>query len=354
MFHFIQSLKKFNLPLFSTLDVCFDLGTANTIIAIKDKGKVLTEPTYIGYNTLTKQYIFFGKEAKTILGKTPDFLKVIRPIVNGVISDFDAEVSLVRSFIEKSVFVYLRKFSIIKPQLRAIAAVPHIATEIEQKAVEEMLSKIGFSNVVLVEKPIAVAAGSDINIFSHHPHLIADMGAGLIELSIVSGGGIVVEKTLKTAGDSLNQAFAHYSYLKNGIILGEATCEEIKISLLNFSSDDKTMTVRGKSLENGLPKSVRIRSSDVKEALMNNFILIIDGIKELIEISPPEIVDEIFKRGIMVTGGLANIKGLDRFLAEELKIDVHIGHLPQDHLINGLLKIGKNPELIQNLAIPKI
>lgn len=354
MFNFIQSLEKFKLPFLSPFDVCFDLGTSNTRIAVKDKGKVLSEPTYVGLNMSNKEYIFFGGEAKIIVGKTPEFVKIVRPVINGVISDFDAEVALLHKFMQKSVSVYLKKFSIIKPQLHAIASVPYSATEIEQKAVEEVLLKVGFSSIFLIEKPIAAAIGAGVNIFYHHPHLFIDIGGGLTEMSIVSGGGIVAEKTLKIAGDGMNHILANYAYLKYGIILGEATCEHLKIYLLNFGQQNKTFTVRGKSLENGLPKSVRIRSSDVKEALFSNMSQIVDSVKELIEVSPPEVVDEIYERGIIMMGGLANVEGIDHFLSGELKIDVVVTPDPDDAVIKGLLKLSNNYQDLVKLSIPKI
>lgn len=354
MFNFIQSFKKFKLPFLSTFDVCFDLGTSNTRIAIKEKGKVLNEPTYVGVNVPSKEYIFFGNDAKTILGKTPESVKIIRPVINGVISDFDAEVALLYNFIQRSVDVYFKNFTLLRPQLRAIVAVPYRATEIEQKAVEEALLKLGFSSIYLIEKPVAAALGAGINIFYHHPHLLIDMGGGLTELSIVSGGGIVAEKTIKTAGDNMNQTLANYAYLKYGIILGETTCEHLKIYLLNFGEGNKTYTVRGKSLEDGLPKSVRIRSSDVKEALFNTVSQIVDSVKELIDLSPPEIIDEVYERGIILTGGLANVEGIDRFLSGELKIDVVVASNPDDAVIKGLLKLSNNYTDLVKLSMPKI
>lgn len=352
MFNFIQYLDKFKLPFLSSFDVCFDLGTSNTRIAIKDKGKVLSEPTYVGFNTLRKDYIFFGSEAKSIVGKTPEFIKIIRPVTNGVISDFDSEVVLLQQFMQKSVKIYFKSFP--KPQLRAIASVPYSATEIEQKAVEEVLTKIGFSSIFLIEKPIATAIGVGVNIFYHHPHLIVDVGGGLIELSIVSGGGVVAEKTIKTAGESMNHTLANYIYLKYGIIIGESSCENLKIYLFNFKQENKTFTVRGKSLENGLPKSIRIKSSDVKEALFNNIYQIVDGVRELIDISAPEIVDEIYERGITLTGGLANVEGIDQFLSRELKIDVIIALNPDDSVIKGLLKLSNDYQNLVKFSIPKM
>lgn len=354
MFNSIRNILKFKLPFLSMFDVCLDFGTSNTRIAVKEKGIVLREPTFLGLNNKTREYIFFGQEAKTIVGKTPDFVKIIRPVVSGVISDFDAQTILIKNFFEKSVDPYLTSYPFLKPRLRAIASVASVATEIEQKAVEEVLLKIGFSTVHLIEKPLATAAGCGFNILSHHPHLIVDMGGGLIESSIVSGGGIVAQKSLKNAGDHLNSRIANYAYLKHGIILGDATCESLKLSLLNFKGEEKTMMVRGKSLENGLPKSVKINSTDVKEALLANFNQIIDAVKELIEISPPEVVDFIFNRGIVLTGGLARIPGMDRFFSTELKFDAIVIDNPADVTIHGLIRLAKSEDDLSKLSYPKI
>jgi rod shape-determining protein MreB len=344
MFNFIERLKKIQIPFISSFSVYFDLGTTTTRIAIKEKGTVLREPTYLGYNTKIREYIFFGKEAKTILGKTPDFIHIVRPVVNGILSDFDAEVALIEHFIKKSVYPYFAQNRLIKPTIRGISAVPSIATEIEYKAVEEALEKAGCSSVYLIEKPIATAAGCGFDVFSHEPHFVVDFGGGLIELSIVSGGGIVVQKTIKNAGENMNKVIANYAYLKHGIILGELTCEDLKINLLNFSDEEKTTTVRGKSLETGLPKSVRMKTSDIKEGLLPNFNQIMDSIKELLELSPPEIADEIFKDGVVLTGSMAGIQGIDSFFSQELKIPVVIAKNHADSTLHGLMELDKNPE----------
>lgn len=344
MFNFIEKIRKIQVPFFSSLHVYFDLGTSTTRIAIKDKGIVLRESTYLGYNSKIKEYIFFGKEAKTILGKTPDFIKIIRPLNNGILSDFDAQVALIDFFIKKSIYPYFSQTKLLKPTLRALTCVPSIATEIEYKAVEEALEKSGCSSAHLVEKPLATTAGCGFDIFSHHPHFVIDLGGGLIELSIVSGGGIVTQKTLKNAGEHMNKLIANYSYLKHGIILGEKTCEDLKINILRFSGDEKTAMVRGKSLETGLPKSVRMKTSDVKEALLTSFNQIADSIKELIEISPPEIADEVFKSGITLTGSMSAIEGIDEFFSQELKFPVSRAEHFSDATIHGLMTIDKNPD----------
>lgn len=326
------------------------MGTTSTRIAHKEKGVVLRESTCLGLNTKTKEYIFFGQEAKTIIGKTPEFVKIIKPVVSGVISDFDAETILIRRFIEKSIFPYLKIYPFLKPRLTAITAVPYVATEIEQKAVEEALYKVGFSQVHLIEKPLANAAGCGFNIQSHHPHLIVDIGGGLIELSIISGGGIVAQKTLKNAGEYMNGQIANYAYLKHGIILGAATCENIKIKLLNFTNHQETIVVRGKSLENGLPKSIKMNSQDIKEALLASFSQVTDAVKELIEISPPEVIDVIFDTGIVLTGAVAQTPGIDKFISQELKIECLTMDSPQDITIHGLTRIARSANELEKLT----
>lgn len=333
------------------MQVAFDLGTHTTKIGLKDKGVVLRESTSAALRTQpTKEYIFFGSEAKQIQGKTPEFLHVIRPMVNGIVSDFDTEVALLRYYIEKAVLPYTRSL-FIKPPIHAITAVPTTATEIEQKAVEEALLKSGCSSVTMIKKPLASAAGAGFNVFFHKPHLVVDIGAGLTEISVISGGGIVSYKTLKHAGDYMDKVIANYVHLKHGIVLGDATCEKLKIACLNFIDTEKTELVRGKSLENGLPKSVKIRSSELREALTPTYTLIIDSIKELLEISPPEIVNDIFQEGILLTGMAVLIPGFSTYISNELKIEVVVSEHASEATIYGLLKIADSPEHLKTVRI---
>jgi len=354
MFNFIEKIKKIQRSFLNPFDVYFDLGTVNTRIALKDRGIVLRQPTILGQNSRTREFLFYGDEAKKIVGKTPDFIKIIRPISNSIIYNFDAQLALMEYYFDHSIKIYLSSFKLIKPFLRGIVAVPSSATEIEKKAVEEVLFKLNFSSVYLIEKAVANAAAISPNILSHHPVLIVDLGGGLIESAIVSGGGIVNEKVLKTAGESFTHIIANYIYLKHGVILGEATCDLIKTTLLNFKDDEKIQLVRGKSLETGLPKSIRLKSSEIKEALFTSLTQIIDSIKELIEISPPEIVDEIYNQGIILAGGLANVPGIDEFIADEIKVPVNVSKYYADTTVVGLINMGKDFQTAQKLAISPI
>ncbi len=338
-----------SFPFLKPLKIYCDLGTSTTRIAVKEKGIVLREPSYIAFNSQSNDYIFIGSEAKNILGKTPEFLKIKKPVVNGVISDFDAEVALMNRFINRSISPYLHENPLLKPTVVALTTYPSIATEIEQKAVEEVILKSTATAVQMIEKPLATAAGCGINIFSHNPQLIIDMGGGLVEISIVSGGGIVSRKTLKNAGEHMDKLIANYIYLKHGIILGEITCENLKMNCFHFQEKEIVQLVRGKSLENGLPKSIKVKSDEIKEALQSNFTQIIEATKELIELSPPEIVDDIFDQGILLTGKLAEIKGIDAFFSKELGINTSIPPHFADATINGLIALDKMPHAIERL-----
>lgn len=347
----ITNLKKLRIPFFSSFYVYFDMGTSNTRIAVGGKGIVYRESSYLGLNTKTKEFLFFGHEAKTIVGKTPNFIKIIRPMCNGILNDFDAQVEYLRNAINTSVRPYMAEFSLFKPPIHGITCTPSIATEIERKAIIEALQKSGCTQVSLVDRALATAAGCGFDIFSHEPKLVIDMGGGLIEMSVISGGGVVTQKVLKSAGDNMNKLIANYTYLKHGLVLGENTCEDLKIKLLNFSNQEDSVNVRGKSLETGLPKSIKLKSSDVREGLISQFHQIIDATRELIENAPPEIADAIFKNGIALTGKIAGINGIDKYFVDELKIDTYVVDHHADATIYGLIKLNKTPENLYKIAI---
>lgn len=346
----ITNLQNLRIPFFSSFYVYFDMGTSNTRIAVGEKGVVFREPSYLGFNTKSKEFLFFGQEAKTIVGKTPDFIKIIRPISSGILNDFDAQVEYLRHAIDTSVRPYMAEFSILKPPIHAISCTPSIATEIERKAVIESLQKSGCTQVTLIDRALATAAGCGFDIFSHEPKLIMDIGGGLIEISVISGGSVVTQKALKTAGNNMNKLIANYTYLKHGIVLGENTCEDLKIKLLNFANHEDTVSVRGKSLETGLPKSIKLKSSDVREALISQFHKIVDATRELIENAYPEIADGIFKNGIALTGKVASTKGIDRYFIDELHIDTYVVDHHADSTIYGLIRLNKTPDALYRIS----
>jgi len=344
-----QKLFHGSFSIIPKIRLYLDLGTTNTRIAIEDKGLLLNEPTCIGFNKLTNQYIFYGKEAKTIIGKTPDFIKIIKPLGGGVIVDFDVTVALLKHFIEKAVHPYLANYRVIKPTISVVATVPICATEIEKKAVIECLQKANCSEIIIINKTLATATGSGADINSHTPCLAVDMGGGLIEIGIVSGGGVIAYRVIKNAGEVMNKLVMNYAYLKNGIILGESSCEDLKIKLLRFNQDSDSLPVRGKSLENGLPKSIKMTSTDINEALLTNLNQITDTIKEIVEFVQPEIVEEIYKNGVFLSGNLAKAPNIADFFQKELNINTNLVETFGETTITGLSKIGQNKELLFQL-----
>lgn len=339
----LSQLKKGSSLFLNSMKIALDIGSSFSRIAIFDKGIVLREPTIIAINSKNNNYLFFGREAKEIQGKSPPYINIVKPIKHGIISDFDAFVNLISYFLEKSVKPYLKQKSIFKPQIEAFATIPSSSTEVEQKALIDGLNKVGFHTVRLIEKPLATSAGVGHLISSQKPIFIVDFGGGLIEASVISLGGIVINKVLKQAGDHLDRLIINYLHLKYGLIIGSNTAENLKIELFNFLNDnEKTITVRGKSLESQMPKSIRVKSDDIKESLYGYFNLVLDLIKDVLEACPPEIINEIVNTGIYFTGGLATIKGIDRFFSTDLKIPVILSENQNNCTINGILSLIKN------------
>lgn len=330
--------------------VGIDFGTSITRIGIEDKGIVLREPSFVGYNMKTNQAIFFGQEAKDIYGKAPEYIKVVKPIENGIISDFDASVVLIAEFLKKAVYPYYSQ-TFIKKGLAAFTVVPTTSTEVEQKALQEACLKAGFQEAFLIEKPLVAAYGSDLPVFSKSPVFIIDIGGGMIEIAIIIMGGIVKSRVLKLGGDHMDKLIINYLHLKYGLMIGEQTAENLKNELFNLKDKKKVLTVRGKSLENGLPKSVRVTSQDIQEALGTVTNQLIDGIKELIETVPPEIIDGLMKNGITMTGQLSQVEGLSDHIMNEVKIPIQVTANPESSTIRGIMKLFRKPELLKRVII---
>ena len=351
----VTKIKGFSLNssgLFKPTAVAVDVGTATTRFGIDEKGIVLREPTFVGKNTRTGDLLFYGAEAKDIFGKSPEYINVIKPFENSIISDFDATVALLDSLLKKSVYPYYRSV-LVKKGLAAYAAVPTSSTEVEQRALQEALIKAGFQHAFLVERPLAAAFGADLSIFSNQPVFVIDLGAGSVEIAIITMGGIVCSKVLKLGGDHMDKLIYNYLHLKYGLIIGEPTAEALKNALFSLGDSKEIMPVRGKSLENGLPKSVRVTATDIREALATCINQITDGIKELIETIPPEIIDGLIKSGVMLTGSMAHIPGIDRYITNEIKLPVMRAKKPEDATINGLMRLLHEPSNLNRIIISR-
>ncbi len=351
MFNNIRKIfKNFKPSLISIPLFAFDLGSSQIRINISERGTIRI-PTIITYHVHKKEYLFYGKEAKNLIGKLPKEIEIINPIKKGVIQDFDALLSLLNFVFEEEIFKSWKELKFKLPLSQAITSVPYFSTEIEQRASFELLKKIGFNKVFLVFNLVAAGYGLFEEFSEISPRIIVDLGAGKTEAGVVSRGGIVLCKKTEVAGDYLDAKIRNYLYIKYGLVIGFNTAEKIKIDLLNFEGENKEKVIKGKSLETGLPKQIRVNSNEIRESLLPYFYQLIDLIKSLIEEAPPEILEEVVNNGIYLTGGLAKIPGIQKLFFEELKVKTYVLESKENSLIKGLTKIIRNPAALSLTSI---
>ncbi|KKP91254.1 MAG: rod shape-determining protein MreB [Parcubacteria group bacterium GW2011_GWA2_36_10] len=340
--------KKF-LGQFSK-DMGIDLGTANTLVYVKDQGIVINEPSVVAINTRTDKIVAVGDDAKVMLGKTPLHINVIRPLVDGVISDFEVSEKMIKHFINK---VHKESMTFM-PRPRVMIAIPLDITEVERKAVEDAVMGAGASEVLLIEEPIAAAIGAGLPILEATASMIVDMGGGTTEIAVISLGGVVSWKSLKLAGDKLNEAIIQYARDKFNILLGERTAEKIKIQIASVLPLDKPLetTMRGRDLLTGLPKEIRITDANIREAIAKPIKLIVDNIKTTIESTPPELVSDLYEKGLYLTGGGALLRGFDVLIAQETKMPVHIADDPLTAVVRGTGKVLADLDNLREILLP--
>ncbi|MFS8159145.1 MAG: rod shape-determining protein [Candidatus Roizmanbacteria bacterium] len=348
-FDIVSKLLKIYHGFANPMRVAIDMGSEKTRIAILSKGIVLREATYIGMSTKTNDYIFFGDEAKEMHGKTPNFIEISRPIQHSILSDFDGFVALMEHFLKKAVLPYYKDSAIFKAGLIGYTIVPSSATEVEQKATREALKKAGFSAVHLIEKSYCNALSAKSSLFTNTPIFVVDLGGGTVEMALLISGGIVCSKVLKIGGTQFDKQILHYIHLKYGIIAGDQSAELLKNTLLSFASGDSTYAIRGKSLETGLPKSAKITTNDIREAVATTMNTIVDGIKEVIETIPPDIIDAVVKQGIVLTGNLAIIPGIANYISKDAGIPVYVSESPELATLQGLMKLIRLKERSEKL-----
>ncbi|CAB1239962.1 rod shape-determining protein [Clostridium sp. MT-14] len=307
-------------------DMGIDLGTANTLIYVKGKGIVLREPSVVAINSDVKKVMAIGNEAKDMIGRTPGNIVAIRPLKDGVIADFDVTHAMLRKFIEK----VSPKSAFAGP--RIFVCFPSGVTEVEKRAIEEATKHAGARDVLLMEEPMAAAIGAGLPVNEPTGSMIVDIGGGTTEVAIISLGGIVTSKSLRIAGDELDQAIISYIKKEYNLMIGERTAENVKIELGSaFDMDEnKSMEIRGRDLISGLPKVINITETEVREALKEPIIAIIDAIKTTLEKTPPELASDIMDKGIMLAGGGAMLRGLDLLINQETHMPVHIAESPLD------------------------
>lgn len=347
-FNFFSPLKV--LSLFSN-DVGIDLGTANTLVWVKGKGIVIREPSVIARNKKTKEILAIGTSAKRMLGKAPSNIEVVRPLRDGVIADFDASSTMLEYYIKK---VHEKTRGLLSvPRPRVMIGIPSGVTEVEKRAVADAALSAGASEAFLIEEPLAAAIGINMTVDTPKGVLIVDIGGGTTEIAVICLGGIVLGKSIRVAGDEMNEAVVNYMKLKYSILLGEGTGEEIKINIGSAIDlkKEEYMVVRGRDLETGLPKSIKVSSSEVREAISPTLQEIIVNLKDIIEETPPELVADIMDQGIVLTGGGALLRGIDKRIQEETKLNAWVADDPMTAVVRGCGKVLEDEALLRRINV---
>ncbi|WP_335879897.1 rod shape-determining protein [Campylobacter jejuni] len=335
---------------FFSSDMGIDLGTANTLVLVKDKGIVINEPSVVAvererYGSKAK-ILAVGKEAKDMVGKTPGNIEAIRPMKDGVIADFDMTEKMIRYFIEKT----HRRKSFLRP--RIIISVPYGLTQVERKAVKESALSAGAREVFLIEEPMAAAIGASLPIQEPKGNLVVDIGGGTTEIGVISLGGLVISKSIRTAGDKLDMSIVNYVKEKYNLIIGERTGEEIKITIGSAIQLPKelSMVVKGRDQVSGLLSRIELTSEDVREAMREYLKEIADALKMVLEMMPPDLASDIVENGVVLTGGGALIRGLDKYLSEIVRLPVYIADEPLLAVAKGTGKALEEISLLQQLT----
>jgi rod shape-determining protein MreB and related proteins len=334
------------MSLFSR-DIGIDLGTANTLVHVKGKGIVLREPSVVAINKKTNDILAVGDSAKSMIGRTPGNIVAIRPMKDGVIADFDITQSMLKYFIKK----VMSKGVFGKP--RVVICVPSGVTEVEKRAVEEATLQAGAKEAYLIEEPMAAAIGANLPVEEPSGSMVVDIGGGTSEVAVISLGGIVTSKSLRIAGDELDESIVHYVKKEYNLMIGERTAEEIKMSIgaAYPKPKEESINIRGRDLITGLPKNLTITSSEITEALKEPVNAIVDSIKFTLEKTPPELAADIMDRGIMLTGGGALLSGLDKLIKEETGMSVSIAENPLDCVALGAGKVLDEIEVLKKVLI---
>lgn len=332
-------------------DIGIDLGTVNTLVLVRNKGIMIREPSVVAIHKKTKQVLAIGTEAKRMLGRTPAAIEAVRPLRDGVISDFDTTEAMLRHFIHRVHQAPGSSFKIPRP--RVVVGIPAGATEVERRAVQDAALTAGARQAFLIEEPMAAAIGAGLSIEDPEGNIIVDIGGGTTEIAVISLGGMVINRSLRVAGDELDQDIINYVKMRYGLLIGEKTAENIKIEVGSATplKEEKETVIRGRDLSSGLPKSLKISSTEIREALSGTVNQIIGTITEVLEETPPELLSDILERGLFVTGGGSLLRGLDKKIAEETKIPVYIADDPLTTVVRGCGKVLENLDLLAKVKV---
>lgn len=332
-----------------TCDIGIDLGTANTLVYMKGRGIIIREPSVVAVDARTDELRVrcVGHEAKAIIGAAPNSILAVRPLKDGVIADFDITAAMLQSFIRQACGSCL----FVRP--RVVICVPSGVTEVERRAVRQAAAKAGARQVTVIEEPMAAAIGAGLPTAEPVGSMIVDIGGGTAEVAVISLSGIVASRSVRCAGDALDQSITSFIKRKYNLLVGERTAEQIKLEIGSACPPDPTdtehgettMEIKGRNLVDGLPKDILIRSEEVREAMNENLMRIVEAIKDTLECTPPELSSDIIDRGIMLSGGGALLRGLDTLIQNETGIEVHIAEAPLDCVALGAGAVLDHPDL---------
>lgn len=328
-------------------DIGIDLGTANSLVYVRGSGVVLREPSVVAIEAGTNNVLAVGEEAKRMLGRTPINIVAIRPMKDGVITDFEITEAMLRYFIQK---VHNRK--LIAP--RVVVAVPSGITEVEKRAVKESATQAGAREVYLIEQPMASAIGVGLPVHEPVGNMIIDIGGGTTEIAIISLAGIVFSKSLRVGGDEFDETIIAHMKRAYNLMIGERTAEDIKIQIGSAYplEQELTMEVKGRDLNAGLPKTVRIRSEEIREALQGPLSSILETVRLTLERCPPELSADLVDRGIVLAGGGALLRGIDRLISDETGLPVHIAENPLTAVVEGTGRVLEEINFLKRVTTP--
>ena len=336
-----------NLFSLKSKDIGIDLGTANTLVTLKGKGVILKEPSVVAIDRRNGSILATGYEAKEMLGRTPETIKAVRPLKDGVIADFTATKLMLKNIVTK----VCQRYNAGRP--RVVVGVPSGITEVEERAVEESVLGAGAKEVYLIEEPMAAAIGANLDVSEPTGNIIVDIGGGTTEVAVISLGGIVVSHSLRIAGDELDEDITNYIKREMGLAIGETTAEEIKteIGCALPLMTEMSMEVRGRDLSNGLPRNVIITSTQIEEAMKDSINEIVEIVKSTLEKTPPELASDLVEKGIVLAGGGALIKNLDKLLSQKTGMPVYVAEDPLECVVKGTGKTLEDLERLKTVLI---
>jgi rod shape-determining protein MreB and related proteins len=334
---------------FFSLDIGIDLGTANTLVNVRGKGIVINEPSWVAIDKRTRQPLAIGAEAKEMVGRTPINVVAVRPLRDGVISEFEITQAMLEYFIGKA-----HEQSIVPvPRPRVVVGIPSGATEVEKRAVYDAAMSAGAREVGLIEEPKAAALGAGLPVNEVRGSMIVDIGGGTSEVAVMAMGGIVVSRSLRVAGDEMDQDIVQYMRNKYNLLIGERVAERAKMAIGStyHLPEEKTLPMRGRNLVTGLPESIEVSSVEIREAISGSVQTIIDTIKDTLDETPPEIISDLMEMGICLAGGGALLKGLDRRLTDELHVRVWVAEDPMSCVARGAGMVLEDYEHLSRLLV---